>query len=223
MSMRSALKNVPDLGEVVIIGYCPPWLDANKIRFIPWGDPWKENKDANILGKIIAASCLVGAPDLVIMCDDYIILHPIETAALGHWHGGHIPSNHDPNRTKWQTRLVETGHKLRRAGKTDFNFDQHLPMRLLREWCVGALNHDFISGRGMTTFSTILNAADQPGEKLVPGIKAYLDVVDMTEEEVLVLTLSHQFATLGENAPYCPAVTDRLNGLFSEPAPWEIY
>lgn len=52
-SLRS-LSNFRDLGKIYVVGKKPAWI--KNVIHIPAGDPYKSNKDANIINKIILAA-----------------------------------------------------------------------------------------------------------------------------------------------------------------------
>ena len=54
-SIRSAMENFEDLGKIYIIGNSPEWIDKNHVIYIPCEDPYKRNKDANLINKLILA------------------------------------------------------------------------------------------------------------------------------------------------------------------------
>jgi hypothetical protein len=59
-SLRSLERNFPDLGRVWIVGHKPAWLTG--VVHIPMADVHKQNKDANLIDKILAA-CRAGVTE----------------------------------------------------------------------------------------------------------------------------------------------------------------
>lgn len=70
-SLRS-LSNFTDLGKVYIVGYLPSWV--KNVIHIPADDPYLNNKDANIINKIILGCINKDISDYFLqMSDDQVI------------------------------------------------------------------------------------------------------------------------------------------------------
>jgi hypothetical protein len=66
MSMRSFWVRFGERSGYWIIGHIPRWIDTQQVRCIPWPDPYKHCKDANLLLKALR---LTMEPELLAYAD----------------------------------------------------------------------------------------------------------------------------------------------------------
>jgi hypothetical protein len=71
-SLRS-LSNLTDKGKVYIVGDLPQW--ACNVVHIPCDDPYKDNKDANLIRKLLKACDSDISDDFMQMSDDMLIMN----------------------------------------------------------------------------------------------------------------------------------------------------
>jgi hypothetical protein len=224
MSMRSFKANYLTAGRPWIIGHIPAWIDRRKVRCLPWPDPYRSCKDANLLHKAIRLAMEPGISNPFILCsDDHILMRKSAAADFKLWHRGEIPKEPLEEMNRWERRLVNTGQRLRRAGYRAMNFDGHVPYPLRKEWVREALRFDFASGPGMCVFSTILNCSKERGAPLAhQRVRGWLGKPDMEKRTIDKKLARNQFACLNAGSINNSYIVARLEELFSRPAPWEL-
>jgi hypothetical protein len=223
LSMRSFWKNYRGKGSPWIIGHIPPWIDRGKVRCLPWPDPYRRCKDANLLHKAIRLALEPRISDPFILCsDDHILLRPSAPQDFRLWHRGEIAREPAENITGWQRRLFHTGQRLRAAGYRALNFDGHVPYPLRKAWIKEALRFDFAARPGMCIFSTILNCSRRSGVPLDSQcVRGWLGQKNMDPRLVDEKIAANQFVCLNAHSLRNPHTVARLERLFFEPAPWE--
>jgi hypothetical protein len=224
MSMRSFRRNYLAPAQYWIIGHIPAWIDSQKVTCLPWPDPYRRCKDANLLHKALRLAMEPKISDpFILSSDDHLLLRPSTPADFRLWHNGEIPKEPLEDFTKWQLRLVNTGQRLRSAGYPAMDFDAHIPYPLRKEWVKDALRFDFAARPGMCVFSTILNCSKELGEPLRnQHIRGWLAKADMAEEVVDTRLARCQFACLTDRSMENSHIISRVEQLFPEPAPWEL-
>lgn len=130
-SLRSLFVNMPDLGNVYVVGRCPAWL--TNVVHLEWPDNYK-CKERNIMEKL-AYAC--GHPDLsetfLHVHDDHFMLKPGNGADVPFWHSCELEKIGNSVRKKqpsnnWGLAVLNTHAALKEAGHTTKNFDVHFPM-----------------------------------------------------------------------------------------------
>jgi hypothetical protein len=224
MSMRSFWTHYLAAAQYWIIGHIPAWIDAEKVKCLPWPDPYRRCKDANLLHKALRLALEPQISDPFILCsDDHLLLRPSAAEDFKLWHGGEILKEPVEGLTKWQLRLVHTGLRLRNAGYPAMNFDAHVPYPLHKEWVKEALRFDFAAKPGMCVFSTILNCGKEPGASLdKQHVRAWLGKPDLAEHTVDARLARCQFACLTDKSMENNYIVSTVEQLFPEPAPWEL-
>jgi hypothetical protein len=128
MSMRSFHMHYRSSSKPWIIGRIPAWISQEKVRCLPWPDPYRRSKDANLLHKALRLAMEPEISDPFILCsDDHLLLQPSLPEDFKLWHRGEIPHLPEPGMTSWQLRMVNTGVRLRKAGYPALFFDAHNP------------------------------------------------------------------------------------------------
>ena len=224
MSMRSFWNNYRATAQLWIIGHIPAWIDRSKVSCLPWPDPYRKCKDANLLHKAIRLALEPRISDPFILCsDDHILLRSSAPSDFKLWHRGEIPKNSSEDMNRWEHRLVNTGKRLRAAGYRARNFDGHVPYPLRKDWVKEALRFDFAARPGMCVFSTILNCSRERGTPLdSQPVRGWLGKPDLKERKVDKKLAKNQFACLNAASPNNIHVVSRLERLFPDPGPWEL-
>jgi hypothetical protein len=224
MSMRSFWMHYRAPARYWIIGHIPAWVDRQRVACLPWPDPYRRCKDANLLHKALRLAMEPKISDPFILCsDDHFLLRPSTPADFKLWHHGEIPLEPWEGHTKWHLRLINTGQRLRDAGYPAMNFDAHLPYPLRKAWVREALRFDFTVKPGMCVFSTILNCSKQPGKAIENRhIRGWLPNAETTDEVVDARLGRCQFACLADDSLKNNYIVRRMEQLFPEPAPWEL-
>jgi hypothetical protein len=224
MSMRSFWTNYLGAGKLWIIGHIPEWIHRRKVRCLPWPDPYRKIKDANLLHKAIRLALEPQISDPFILCsDDHILLRHSTPADFKLWHRGAIPRDREQVSGRWERRLVNTGVRLRSLGYPARNFDGHVPYPLRKDWVKEALRFDFAAKPGMCVFSTILNCSRERGPRLdSQPVRGWLGGADMAQSAVDAKLGKNRFACLNPNSLDNAYLVAKLEQMFPEPAPWEL-
>lgn len=132
-ALRSMEKNFPRLRDVYILTHKDyarrrlTWLKGAHV--IHAADPYRNNKDANIIRKVLLA-CKINnlSRQFVRMSDDQILLKKV--TELPAYHTGDIrkkPQQYWQGRSRWKARLRRTANLLARIGRSTYNYDTHIP------------------------------------------------------------------------------------------------
>ncbi len=130
-SIRSVEQNFKDLRNIYIVGHRPRWLQ--NIIHIDVKDPYRTNKDANLINKLIIASM---HPDIskqfVNISDDQYIINPVTTEDLRHpiIDNSHIQFIPGAKLNRWQSRLKRTVDVLKTNGFNHDCYEAHSPYLL---------------------------------------------------------------------------------------------
>lgn len=130
--LRSFCKNFVDLGKVFIITEGDlPW--AKDITVIQYGDFFRHNKDANLIGKVYV-TCLRKelSSDFVRASDDQILLKKIIAKDFKNYGYGDMRQIVIQN-SNWQRRFYATRDKLLSEKKPCINYEVHMPMLMNKE------------------------------------------------------------------------------------------
>ena len=126
--LRSLERFGRNYGTVWLVTDCAPdWLAAgNGLSVIRCGDPYKHNKDANIIEKVLLGMQVSNAEEVVWTCDDCVLLRECDFAALPvSWNGKRAARFSEES--KWGKRMRATMAEL---GMEEVgHFDTHMPQR----------------------------------------------------------------------------------------------
>jgi hypothetical protein len=125
--IRSLEKNLLDLDNIFIIGFLPNFLNK-KIHYIPFDDPFKHNKDANIIRKVIKGISCGISENFIRISDDQLLLKPIYSKDIKPLYKFDLKEYNFTKVNKWRNRLKNTRDILIKEGKTTFNYDSHIPV-----------------------------------------------------------------------------------------------
>ena len=166
-SLRSVAANLLDIGSVYLIGPKPDFVQ--KVFHIPFDDEPTANKDRNLIQKLVYLS---GERQLteafVIMSDDHFLMQPI-------CHYNMLPyvecvdSCYTRDRL-WQRRFLRTQSLMKRLGKSQHNFDTHVPHVVEKQKCRELLKYNF-DGTGLTCFSYYFNLHGAEPAAITPEIR----------------------------------------------------
>ena len=224
MSMRSFWTYFREATDYWIIGHIPAWIGRDRVRCLPWPDPYQKCKDANLIHKALRLAMEPQISDPFIFCsDDQLLLRPCATEDFKLWHCGEICAQPDEGMNKWQLRLVNTGVRLRSAGYPAMNFEGHVPYPLRKDWIREALRFDFAAKPGMCVHSTIINCSREEGEPLESGpVRGWMGDEDMEAHEVDIKFARNRFASLNNKSTRNASIMSKVELLFPDPAPWEL-
>src|SRR6056297_2738384 len=124
MSLRS-LSFLTDIGNVFIVGHKPEW--CKNVIHIPHEDPYKSNKDGNLINKLISA-CF--HPDLSeeflwFSDDQYVLAKPAPEDLREPVHNNGM--HHPRSKSKWHRRLNSTIKILQSRNLTTNVYECHVP------------------------------------------------------------------------------------------------
>jgi hypothetical protein len=224
MSMRSFWMHYGSSAKPWIIGHIPDWISPEKVRCLPWPDPYRRSKDANLLHKALRLAMEPEISDPFILCsDDHLLLQACSPEDFKLWHRGEIPSIPEEGMTRWQLRMVNTGQQLRNAGYPALFFDAHVPYPLRKVWVKEVLRFDFAKKPGMCVFSTILNCCQEPGTPMKgQNVRAWLGKMELAPRVIDRRLARNKFACLNGDSLNDPYIVSRVEQLFPESAPWEL-
>src|SRR5688500_13003685 len=118
-SLRSIEKNLQQPGKVWIIGHKPAWI--RNVRHIPFPDPYKSNKDANLILKLIRLAIESDlSNDFIAMSDDHYILKPTAKDFFDTvYYHEKLTRNTSFGTSKWSLRLKRTHELFHKMGKPE--------------------------------------------------------------------------------------------------------
>jgi len=216
--LRALEKNFKDLGQVWLVGECPPW--CVNVRYIRIPDLFATNKDANLISKILVACYQNEISETFLrVSDDEILLKSMSVAQLRPFHQGPIRS---PKGNRWHQRLRRTGRWLRSKGRTDWNYDSHIPALMHRDTFRRIFKRSpYQQGPGLTIDSTYFNCCGLTDHWALPrGMRVRL-ARQVNDPSIYLRTLrSRSFANLTDRA-VCPALEAALTKMFPTPSKYE--
>jgi hypothetical protein len=181
-SIRS-LKNIP-LRNIFIIGKKPDWITG--VIHHDLADPYKHNKDANLINKILFACTL---PELgshfLNMSDDQYILKPMTPQDfVNPPESTHL---YKPQRgVRWYDRAKNT---MTKSGFTTL-FEAHCPYMIEKSKYAVVLNYDYGEGVGMLGNTLYFNSIGATPSKYNttsnvhdPGDYSFLNLNAIKQEE----------------------------------------
>jgi hypothetical protein len=116
-----ALEKHLGITSLTVVGVLPKWLNPD--THIRQTDPYKENKDANIISKILRGSLHLD-DDFLFLSDDQVLLKPFDPTP---YHGGQFEKwTGTGDKPKWWLRMENTRRIF--TGKPFYNYDLHTPV-----------------------------------------------------------------------------------------------
>ena len=217
--LRALETNIKDLGQVWLIGERPAW--CVNVRHMRMPDLFSGNKDANLITKILLACYQHDMSEMFLrVSDDEILLKPLRANQLRPFHQGPIGS---PKGNQWHRRLKRTGQWLRSKGRTDWNYDSHIPALMQRDTfqCIFT-RAPYKQGPGLTVDSTYFNCCGLANHRSLPrGMRVRL-TRRVDDPCVYLKTLQNRtFANLTDRA-VCPALETALSTIFPKPSRFEL-
>lgn len=236
LSMRSWRDNFTDADtNFVIIGHRPNWLaDHPLVTHIPHPDPYKHNKDANLIQKLIRLSITPEVSDPFIFCSDdqFLLRHTTFAEIQTPRHLGDLAAEKwvkKPETTSentWQNRLYRTYKELKKRNLPTLNFEGHIPYVIHKKDVARLLEFNFGEGNGLCIHTLLFNAAGISGEPISSArIRASLHGANLSESIIddKLFKKGNLFANIGPDSLRCRHLVQSLQALFPNPAPWEAY
>lgn len=176
-ALRSAEQYVPDLDNLFVVGHKPAWLPDK--YHISHPDPYRSNKDANLIQKILRACIEPSLSDSFIrMSDDQLFLSLWEPSRR--YHLGKLgPDSFNKMPQKWYNRLRNTYRALRQhrkrvgmEGWEIYNYDAHIPMLYEKKLYVEVMTqYDYGAGPGMCINTLYGNHLSGRPENMPAGVR----------------------------------------------------
>lgn len=163
-SLRSIEKHHIDLQRIWIIGHYPHWVKG--VMHIPQGDPYKSNKDANLIAKIVRLGSVQElSEDFLMMSDDQILLKDCFKPDYRPWYNKDMApmKPEDFAENKWTRRLGRTRDVLLAAGFPARDYEGHIPYPLKKSKVHTYLNFDYGHDIGYCVFSLYFNSVNVDG------------------------------------------------------------
>jgi len=224
-SLRSWWRHYPALGNIHIVGHLPEWLiDSYPVTHHDLPDPYRANKDANLIQKTIYLATRPEVSDPFILCsDDQFLLRPAVTAELSPpRHHGEIAKCKKQKGHSWWERLHRTGDALRRRKCPTFHYDTHIPHVVTKDQARALLRWNYGEGGGYCVFSLLFNGSHADGVRVDSGpIRAGLYGCLHTPEAVRAKMASNLFLSIDGDSLRCRPIVEELEGRFPDRAPWE--
>lgn len=213
-SLRS-LCNFKSLRNVFIVGDLPDWIDLKNTIYIQASDPCPNNKDFNLINKLILATIDDRlSEEFVNMSDDQVFLKECSYEDLKIPFINNEFSKFPPGvrLNRWQQRLDRTLNLLKENNQTFDCFEAHLPYLLNKKLFAKTIyQYDYTVGLcGNTLYYNTLKIKGKQVEKdtvvrLVEAIedrnvldnlcngKSFLNYTDKGINNNLLLYLAKQF------------------------------
>jgi len=172
-SLRSLEKNLIGLRNVFIVGHLPQFIQ--RVIHIPAADIYRENKDANLIMKILMACDHPSlSENFVRLSDDQLVLKPICEECFENWWYEDLKDRHFGRLNNWGKRLKNTYNLLKQQGLPTKNYDSHIPMIYNKKSFVDIMNrypwNKDGSGEGFTINTLYFNNIYK-GERVKEGIR----------------------------------------------------
>ncbi len=226
-SLRSWRAHFPAMGTIHIVGHLPAWLRIGAgVVHHPFPDPYRGNKDANLIQKTVYLASLPEVSDPFILCSDDQML--LRNASMWEMfppsHNGEIKRFKKIPGHSWWDRLHRTGATLRRKGLTDYHFDTHIPHPVHKEQARSLLQWNFGEGNGYCVFSLLFNGSKTQGARIDRApIRAGLYGADTPPHVVHQKMDTNLFLSIDGDSLRNLALVEAVEARFPVPAEWETY
>ena len=160
LMLRSLEAHCSDVGTVYLATqYCPNWIDRDKVVVVDIADEEKNNKDKNLIDKVLKVVEMYGVKSFVFSADDNFIMRDVELK--------HLPllynrprSAFDNADSKWRKRVRHTfDYFLERGVPLEHEFESHCPQY-------------FADAQGLLKAMRNVDYATQPGLTIMTAFRA---------------------------------------------------
>lgn len=226
-SLRSWWQFFPTMGTIHIVGHLPAWLRIGAgVTHHPHQDPYRSNKDANLIQKTIYLASLLEVSDPFILCsDDQMLLRLArELELLPPSHNGEIGQFKKVAGHSWWERLHRTGAALKRRKCTTFHYDTHIPHVVSKAQARSLLQWNFGEGNGYCVFSLLFNGSGALGARIDRApIRAGLYGADTPPHIVRQKLANNLFLSIDGDSLRNRTLVEEVEARFPIAAPWETY
>ncbi len=220
-SLRSLQKNFNSLRDVWIIGHKPDWL--KNIHHIPFPDPYKKNKDANLINKIIRV-CLETelTSQFIFMSDDQLVTKPISPENFRRYYVEYLDENTSWGNTKWINRLKHTYNILKENNFSTYNYDTHLPCLYNKvNFPKIMLQYDYGCDTGYTINTLYYNSLDNHELKVEVNDNIKAGFYQETKENIILEKIENSMFLNFDNNGLNDFLKQIIIELFSEKSKYE--
>jgi hypothetical protein len=160
-SLRS-LANVPNIGDVYVVGIDPGFL-SNNVRFIEHKDRPGYNKDGNIIQKTLLALSASDNASFLRLSDDHIIMRETDDWPV-YYRREELPKSWAYS-NRWGMRAFAARKKLEERGLPVYDYETHSPMLMEKDKFIEIMSSfDIWEERGVVVNSLYYNSLDIPRE-----------------------------------------------------------
>ena len=122
--LRSLEKHCTGLGRIIVVTDCAPdWLNPDTVCILNMGDRHKDNKDANLIEKTLAAIEQYAVRSFVWAADDNVVMKPLDLRVAPKIYNNRTRASF-PEKRRWHERMRHTFDTFPRL---KCNFDSHTP------------------------------------------------------------------------------------------------
>lgn len=222
--LRSLEKNAKGLGRVCLVtDALPNWLDpqASGLVWLPVGNPYRHNKDANLFMKVTKALQFMDCGERwAFSADDAAFLQPCDLRTLPVVYNGQRREHYAaPNSGKWQRRMVHTLDWL--VGQNihmPYSYDCHIPQVFQTSTVLEKLkNVPYADGDGFCIYTLWRGLEGITGDGVAQNT---MTTTFGSMEDAMKLPLDKTFCNYSD-APFGAGLRERLYQLFPEKCHFE--
>lgn len=222
-SLRSLVKHYSQLERVWIIGHLPDWLRG--VSHIPQGDPYKSNKDANLIAKVIRLGHVAElSEDFLMMSDDHFLLKDCAREDFRPYYNKDMEPMKKENfaKNKWAQRLRRSRDALIAQGYPARDYEGHIPYPLKKSKVWTFLNFDYGHGIGYCVFTLYFNTVDTPNIGPINKGRVRAGFYGQKPPKQLVdrKLKDNRFLNFNDGG-FTPYIQKRVEELFPEPSRFE--
>ena len=130
--LRSFDKHFFNLRNVYIVGYKPEFL--KNVIHISVDDSFLQNKDANLINKILIACKREELSEVFIRCsDDQLLLQAVTLEDFQPKYLYNLTECDFIKLNRWKKRMKATFEYLEQNNYTTFNYDSHVPISVIKK------------------------------------------------------------------------------------------
>jgi len=125
--LRSAEKNLQNLGRVIVVStFAPSWL--RNALVLPVEDTLKENKDGNLIQKVVDAVKAFDVKRFVLAADDNVFCQPVDALRIPILYLNQPKKHYEESDGRWAKRMVNTYNYWESRGiELKYNYEVHCP------------------------------------------------------------------------------------------------
>ena len=224
-SLRSLEKFFQPLGRIWILGeHKPKWLNESRISRIALRDCYRNNKDANLIGKLLRVSMEPELSPRFIACsDDHILLRDVPVGMFKPYFTGDLTGQTTWKKGKWHDRMRRTRDVLRDNGYPQRDYEGHIPYMLDKSKVSTYLNFDYGNAPGYGVFTLYFNTVDTPNIQDINAERIRAGFFEKHDPDATIkkLTNGNRFLALNDNG-YNETLKTYIEKLLPEPSRYEI-